>query len=60
MPARQPQQRQHRVHRRDRADQPVIGRGKIDLLRRSPFFAAADEAAMARLLQPSFTQVQRP
>lgn len=28
----------------------------IDLLRRSPFFAAAGEAAMARLLRPSFTQ----
>jgi CRP/FNR family transcriptional activator FtrB len=28
----------------------------IELLRRSPFFAAAGEAAMARLLQPSFTQ----
>ncbi|TCZ57318.1 Crp/Fnr family transcriptional regulator [Roseicella aquatilis] len=28
----------------------------IDLLRRSPFFAAAGEAAMTRLLRPSFTQ----
>ena len=28
----------------------------IDLLRRSPFFAAAGEASMVRLLQPSFTQ----
>lgn len=28
----------------------------IDLVRRSPFFAAAGEAAMARLLRPSFTQ----
>ena len=28
----------------------------IDLLRRSPFFAAAGEAAMVRLLRPSFTQ----
>jgi CRP-like cAMP-binding protein len=28
----------------------------MDLLRRSPFFAAAGEAAMARLLRPSFTQ----
>ncbi|MDO9710810.1 cyclic nucleotide-binding domain-containing protein [Paracraurococcus lichenis] len=27
-----------------------------DLLRRSPFFAAAGEASMARLLRPSFTQ----
>ncbi len=29
----------------------------LDLLRRSPFFAASGEAAMARLLQPSFTQL---
>lgn len=29
----------------------------IDLVRRTPFFAAAGEAAMARLLRPSFTQV---
>ncbi len=28
----------------------------IELIRRSPFFAAAGEAAMARLLRPSFTQ----
>lgn len=28
----------------------------IDLLRRSPFFASAGEAAMTRLLRPSFTQ----
>lgn len=28
----------------------------IELLRRSPFFASAGEAAMARLLRPSFTQ----
>lgn len=28
----------------------------MDLLRRSPFFAAAGEAAMTRLLRPSFTQ----
>jgi len=28
----------------------------MDLLRRSPFFATAGEAAMARLLRPSFTQ----
>ncbi len=28
----------------------------LDLLRRSPFFASAGEAAMARLLRPSFTQ----
>ncbi|SDE26173.1 cyclic nucleotide-binding domain-containing protein [Belnapia rosea] len=34
------------------ADRPL----NIDLLRRSPFFAAAGEAAMARLLRPSFTQ----
>lgn len=29
----------------------------MDLLRRSPFFAAAGEAAMERLLRPSFTQL---
>lgn len=34
------------------ADRPL----NIDLLRRSPFFAAAGEAAMTRLLRPSFTQ----
>lgn len=28
----------------------------LDLLRRSPFFASAGEAAMTRLLRPSFTQ----
>jgi CRP/FNR family transcriptional activator FtrB len=28
----------------------------LDLVRRSPFFAAAGEAAMSRLLRPSFTQ----
>lgn len=34
------------------ADRPL----NIDLLRRSPFFAAAGETAMERLLRPSFTQ----
>src|SRR5919199_3455485 len=34
------------------ADRPL----NIDLLRRSPFFAAAGEASMVRLLRPSFTQ----
>lgn len=29
----------------------------IELVRRTPFFAAAGEAAMARLLRPSFTQL---
>jgi CRP-like cAMP-binding protein len=29
----------------------------IDLVRRTPFFAAAGEAGMARLLRPSFTQI---
>ena len=36
---------------------PTISRTpNLELVRRSPFFAAAGEAAMARLLRPSFTQ----
>lgn len=36
---------------------PTISRTpNLELIRRSPFFAAAGEAAMARLLRPSFTQ----